>query len=113
MTQPPDDRPPRPDEPEGEAAPENAPTVAWTPPESGWQTPGQPAAPGVPPPVPPGGGWEVPTTAAAMPQQEGYVIAGVGARIVAWLIDVTIAVVIPGLLTFLVVDWSGIIRQAF
>src|SRR5918994_1529762 len=34
MTQPPDDRPPRPDEPEGEAAPENAPTVAWTPPDA-------------------------------------------------------------------------------
>jgi uncharacterized RDD family membrane protein YckC len=32
MTQPPDDRLPRPDEPEGEAAPENAPTVSWTPP---------------------------------------------------------------------------------
>jgi uncharacterized RDD family membrane protein YckC len=34
MTQPPDDRPPRPDEPEGEPAPENAPTVAWTPPDA-------------------------------------------------------------------------------
>jgi uncharacterized RDD family membrane protein YckC len=179
MTQPPDDRPPRPDEPEGEAAPENAPTVAWTPPdaeperppeeggvgyasmpegsdptnpppaeprepspepqpadepavptppaatpggpiisatptppESGWQTPGQPAAPGVPPPPPPGGGWDVPTAAAAMPQQEGYVIAGVGARVVAWLIDVTISGIIPAALAFLVVDWSGIIRQS-
>ena len=34
MTQPPDERPPRPDEPEGDAAPENAPTVAWTPPDA-------------------------------------------------------------------------------
>ena len=34
MTQPPDDRPRQPDEPEGEGAPENAPTVAWTPPDA-------------------------------------------------------------------------------
>ena len=34
MTQPPDDRPPRADEPEGEGAPENAPTIAWTPPDA-------------------------------------------------------------------------------
>lgn len=181
MTQPPDDRPPRPDEPEGEAAPENAPTVAWTPPDAepepppeaggvgyaampegsdattpppagppesppapapvdepaappppepapsgpiisatptppatGWQTPDQAAAPGVPPAVPPGGGWEVPTaTAPAVPQQEGYVIAGVGARIVAFLIDYTISGLVPVVLTFLLVDWGGIIRQAF
>ena len=163
MTQPPDERPPRPDEPEGDAAPENAPTVAWTPPESegeppapeagtppppepqseplppvepvepavppaaaggpiisatttppasGWQTPAEPAAPGVPPVVPPGGGWEMPTAVAALPQQQGYVIAGVGARIIAWLIDVTLAGIVPGILAFAVVDWTGIMREA-
>ncbi len=180
MTQPPDERPPRPDEPEGDAASENAPTVAWTPPESegekpaeeggtgytavpddnapapeaaaplppeprseslppvepaepapppaapggpiisatptppasGWQTPAEPAAPGVPPVVPPSGGWEMPTAAAALPQQQGYVIAGVGARVVAWLIDVTLAGIIPGILAFAVVDWTGIMREA-
>ena len=170
MTQPPDERPPRPDEPEGDAAPENAPTVAWTPPESegekpaegggpapeagtppppepqseplppvepvepapppaepgspiisaeptppasGWQTPAEPAAPGTPPVVPPGGGWEMPTAvAAALPQQQGYVIAGVGARVVAWLIDVTLAGIVPGILAFAVVDWTGIMREA-
>ena len=170
MTQPPDERPPGPDEPEGDAAPENAPTVAWTPPESegekpaegggpapeagtppppepqseplppvepvepapppgepgspiisaeptppasGWQTPAEPAAPGTPPVVPPGGGWEMPTAvAAALPQQQGYVIAGVGARVVAWLIDVTLAGIVPGILAFAVVDWTGIMREA-
>ena len=170
MTQPPDERPPGPDEPEGDAAPENAPTVAWTPPESegekpaegggpapeagtppppepqseplppvepvepapppaepgspiisaeptppasGWQTPAEPAAPGAPPVVPPGGGWEMPTAvAAALPQQQGYVIAGVGARVVAWLIDVTLAGIVPGILAFAVVDWTGIMRDA-
>jgi uncharacterized RDD family membrane protein YckC len=163
MTQPPDERPPRPDEPEGDAAPENAPTVAWTPPESEgeppapeagtppppepqseplppvepvepapppaaaagpiisatttppaseWQTQAEPAAPGVPPVVPPGGGWEMPTAVAALPQQQGYVIAGVGARIIAWLIDVTLAGIVPGILAFAVVDWTGIMREA-
>ncbi len=181
MTQPPDDRPQRPDAPEGEAAPENAPTVAWTPPDaeperppeeggvgyaamqegtdattpppaeppqqpapepppqdepavptppepppsgpiisatpappaSGWQTPDQPATPGVPPPAAPGSGWEVPTAVPAMPQQEGSVIAGIGARVVAFLIDYTLSGLVPLVLTFLLVDWSGIIRQAF
>lgn len=157
MTQPPDDRPTRPDEPESEAAPENAPTIAWTPPEaesekplaapgeppppadepaappppepaapggpiisatptppaSGWQTPGQPGTPGVPPVPPPGGGWDVPTAAAPIAQQDGYVIAGIGARFVAWLIDVTISGLAPALLAFVLIDWSGIIRQAF
>jgi uncharacterized RDD family membrane protein YckC len=157
MTQPPDDRQPRPDEPEGEAAPENAPTIAWTPPEaesekpleapavpppppdepaaptppepaapagpiisatptppaSGWQTPGQPGTPGVPPVVPPGGGWEVPTAAAPIAQQDGYVIAGIGARFVAWLIDITLAGIIPAALTLMVTDVVGVFRRAF
>jgi uncharacterized RDD family membrane protein YckC len=181
MTQPPDERPPRPDEPEGDAAPENAPTIAWTPPDpegekpaeegstgsaaipedtaaaseagtpptpdtpaapppppvepvepapppaapggpiisatpttpaSEWQTPGEPATPGVPPVVPPAGGWEVPAVAAALPQQQGYVIAGVGARIVAWLIDVTLSGLIPAALALAFVDFAGIMREA-
>jgi uncharacterized RDD family membrane protein YckC len=176
MTQPPDERPPQPEEPEGEAAPENAPTVAWTPPDSegerpaeeggsgwaaipdeagpsseadtppppgtppeppppakpasptapggpiisatpappasGWQTPAEPATPGIPPAVPPGGGWEVPAATAAMPQQQGYVIAGVGARLVAWLIDVLLAGLVPAALALVVIDWTGIVRDA-
>jgi uncharacterized RDD family membrane protein YckC len=181
MTQPPDERPPQPDEPEGDAAPENAPTVAWTPPESegerpadeggpgwasipdetastseatppppetpetpeppppaqpvepvpppvapggpiisatptppasGWQTPAEPAAPGVPPVVPPSGGWEMPAATAPLPQQQGYVIAGVGARIVAWLIDILLAGLIPAALALAFVDFTGIIREA-
>ena len=72
-----------------------------------WQTPAEPAAPGVPPVVPPGGGWEMPTAVAVLLQQQGYVIAGVGARIIAWLIDVTLAGIVPGTLAFAVVDWTG------
>ena len=37
----------------------------------------------------------MPTAVAALPQQQGYVIAGVGARIIAWLIDVTLAGIVP------------------
>lgn len=171
MTQPPDDRVPRADEPEGEAAPENAPTVAWTPPDAeperppeeggvghaampegtsattpppgepqqpspeppprdepgvptppapsgpiisatpatpppatGWQAPGQPEAPGMPPPVVPGRGSDVPTAAQVMPQQEGYVIAGVGARFVAWLLDLFLVGWLPFTFSLLFFD---------
>ncbi len=54
--------------------------------------------------------------AAQVAQQDGYVIAGVGARFVAWLIDITLIGVIPAALTLYVIDWRGllddIIRQA-
>jgi uncharacterized RDD family membrane protein YckC len=178
MTQPPDDRPPRGDEPEGDAAPENAPTVAWTPPDAeperpteeggvgyaampggseattpppaappgpspeppppdepavptppppapagpiisatpatppsstGWQAPGQPEAPAMPPPVAPAGGSDVPA-APAVPQQEGYVIAGVGARFVAWLIDIFLVGWLPFTFTLLFFDWQSLLR---
>ncbi|MFL5686976.1 MAG: RDD family protein [Chloroflexota bacterium] len=177
MTQPPDERP-RPDQPAGEGAPENEPTVAWTPPDpdpatppdqggvgyaaipdegapaaaeqppvppapnmpteppaappetpadasppppspiisaaptepaSGWQTPtaSTPAA------VPPGSGWEVPPAAAAVATtQDGYVISGVGSRIVAWLIDTTLAGIIPALISLSLIDFQGIVRNA-
>ena len=80
-------------------------------PTSGWQTPGQ----GTPPPAAPGSGWEVPppaVAAAAATTQEGYVIAGVGARIVAWLIDTTLAGIIPAAIGLAVIDFPSIVRQA-
>ena len=80
-----------------------------TPPASGWEQPSQTA---VPPPVAPTGGWEVPAAAAAAPQQDGYVIAGVGARFVAWLIDITIAGIVPAALSLALIDWSRIITDA-
>lgn len=178
MTQPPDDRP-RPDQPSGEGAPENEPTVAWTPPESesekpaeeggtgfaavpdegaappqseppsaepppaaepptaeppaipvdaapaspiisaeptqptsSWETPAQTPGQAVPPPAAPATGWAVPAAAAAAPEQEGYVIAGVGARIVAWLVDATLATIVPIILTLALIDYSSIIQDA-
>lgn len=103
-----------PSAPPAEAAPPPAePTgpiisAAPTPPPSGWQTPGQP------PPTPTvGSGWEVPAPAAAVSTQEGDVIAGVGARIVAWLIDTTLAGIIPGALSLAVMDWAGMFTRMF
>jgi uncharacterized RDD family membrane protein YckC len=159
MTQPPDDRVPPPGEPDSEAptepvTPENAPTVAWSPPGSGvvpegGTTPSEPDAtqaasetpppeapparppspiisadtatpppqpgwqlPGAPPPLPPalsGGGWEPPPMAAApMEQQPGYVIAGVGARFVAWLIDGLLSSIVPLALGLVLLDWNAL-----
>ena len=86
-------------------------TPTATPPASGWQTPGQPTPPAIPPAPVPGSGWEVPAApAAGAPAQAGYVIAGPGARIVAWLIDWTLAGIIPGAISLALVDWTGMFR---
>ena len=162
MTQPPDDRPRPPDEPESETTPDE-PTVAWTPPDPDAEKPAEeggvgyaalddaattpepavpsseqtapgelPAAPaaagpilsaspsGATPPVAgtpetpgaaPPGGWQTPVAATAIDQRDGYVIAGVGARFVAWLIDLLLVGIIPGALSLILVDWTGIIRE--
>jgi uncharacterized RDD family membrane protein YckC len=80
-------------------------------------SPTAPAAPGagspeLPAAAPPGGGWQLPAAAAAAPQQEGYVIAGVGARLVAWLMDILLAGLIPGALSLYLVDWNTLINDA-
>jgi uncharacterized RDD family membrane protein YckC len=164
MTQPPDDQDRRPDAtgPDDAVAPEDQPTIAWTPPEPApgevppgevpltEATPTQPApldvpaptstdatappaspiisaSPAVPPdpadPAAPAAataaagaaplvGWEAPPPASAAPGREGYVIAGMGARLVAYFIDSLIVSIIPTVLTLLVVDYSGMMQQA-
>ena len=147
MTEPPHDRIPPPGEPDAEAppdeplAPENAPTVAWSPseatppdsepppeapatpppspiisadtstqPASGWEVPG------APPPLPPavsGGGWQAPAAAAPLEQQSGYVVAGVGARFVAWLIDIVLSSIVPLALGAVLVDWNSLLQTFF
>jgi uncharacterized RDD family membrane protein YckC len=95
-----------------EPAPPSGPIISATPSQptqSGWATPGSTPPPAAVPPVAPGGGWQVPTAAVAAPQQEGYVIAGVGARFVAWLLDTLIAGILPGALTLFVIDWQPLI----
>ena len=89
----------------------SATPTATPPPASGWQTPSQPP----PPPVPaPGSGWDVPAApAAGAPAEAGYVIAGPGARIVAWLIDTTLVGVIPAAISLALFDWSGMFRRVF
>jgi uncharacterized RDD family membrane protein YckC len=181
MTQPPDDLQRRPDGsgPDDAVAPEDQPTIAWTPPEppatdapdevppgeaptgdvpagdlpaddvppgevplTEW-TPTQPAPLDVPTPTPPDAGppppspiisaspsvpaeaagpatappgplvgWETPAPAGAAPGREGYVVAGMGARLVAYFIDSILVSIIPTVLTLLVVDYQGMIEQA-
>ena len=161
MTQPPDERDPlanrTPDEP---TAPEDQPTIAWTPGVSSDQpvpsepptpepTPAEPPpstpptpwtadpAAGEPPPPPtspiisaspsgvppepgswqqppPAGpivGWEAPAAVGA-PGREGFVIAGMGARVVAYLLDSLLVSIVPILLSLFVVDWTELVRQA-
>ena len=57
-------------------------------------------------------GWEAPPPASAAPGREGYVIAGMGARLVAYFIDGLIVSIIPTILTLLVVDYRGMMQQA-
>ena len=52
----------------------------------------------------------MPVAAPAMPQQEGYVIAGVGARFVAWLIDVFLVGWLPFTFSLLFFDWQSVLR---
>lgn len=179
MTQPPDDQERRPDDSgSGDAtAPEDQPTIAWTPPGSvpdtppadatasdatpSDTTPGEPSLgedtargastpPDEPPPPEPeaaawesappplspiisaspavpleaaGGqlppaaagplvGWETPGPAVAAPGREGYVVAGMGARLVAYFMDSVLVAIVPTILTLLVIDYAGMIQQA-
>ncbi len=165
MTQPPDDLERRsdgsmPDDaatPDDPTAPENQPTVAWTPPDASppetsptdaptpdapppstrwespaapsWETPPTPppaspiisaspsvppdAAPGwqQPPPAAPVVAWETPGPSAAAPGREGYVIGGMGARLVAYFLDGIIVAIVPAILTLFVTDWGRIFQQ--
>jgi uncharacterized RDD family membrane protein YckC len=154
MTQPPEERDPLANKPpEPPDAPEDQPTVAWTPGGSSSEPPPiEPSTAGAPPPsdasMPPAGepprpetppaspiisaspaaaptepsawpapapaapvvAWETPGAVAAA-GQEGYVIAGMGARLVAFLLDNVIVGVIPAILSLLVIDWAGLFDQ--
>ena len=72
--------------------------------------------PGAPPPLPAavaGGGWQAPTDAAPVEQQAGYVVAGVGARFVAWLIDGLLSSIVPIVLGAILVDWNSLLQTFF
>ncbi len=109
------DQPPPPTSPIISASPSGVP-----PAPSGWQQPG-PA--GVPPsqtgwqqpgPAGPAGpvvGWETPA-AASTAGSAGYVISGMGARIVAYFLDGLIVAIVPIILSLFVIDWGELFRQA-
>jgi uncharacterized RDD family membrane protein YckC len=70
----------------------------------GWQQPPTPTAPVV--------AWETPGPSAAAPGREGYVIAGMGARLVAYFLDGIIVAIVPTILTLFVTDYGSIFQQA-
>ena len=103
---PPAAEPPAPEPPPAPGGPIiSATPSAPSTPASGWQAPAPPSSAS-------GSGWQLPAAAAAAPQQEGFVIAGVGSRFVAWLIDITLVAWLPALLTFAVIDWRSLIDEA-
>jgi uncharacterized RDD family membrane protein YckC len=125
---------PTPDAPSPDAPP---PAPSWdapapTPPPAtpSWETPATPppaspiisASPSVPPDVAPGWqqppppvapvvAWETPGGSPAAPGREGYVIAGMGARLVAYFIDAVLVTIVPTILGLLVVDYGSIFQQ--
>ena len=84
-------------------------TPSMTPPDAGgWQQPASPAAQ-LPAPIV---GWELPRPAATAPATEGFVIAGAGARTVAYLIDWLLVAAIPGIASLFFYDFGPLFRQA-
>jgi uncharacterized RDD family membrane protein YckC len=69
---------------------------------TGWQQPA-PAGPVV--------AWETPGAAVSAPGAAGYVIAGMGARLVAFLLDWVIVLIVPSILSIVVVDWASLFEQ--
>ena len=55
--------------------------------------------------------WQLPEPLAAAPNREGYVIAGVGGRIVAYLIDAVLVGIVPTILSLILFDYSGLVDQ--
>lgn len=74
-------------------------------PGSGWVSPATPAAA-------PTSGWALPEAPMPAPGRDGFVIAGVGARIVAYLIDAILVGLVPTILTLLVLDLGGLMAEA-
>ena len=72
------------------------------PAQTGWQQPG-PTAPVV--------GWETPAAPSAA-GSAGYVISGMGARIVAYFLDGLIVAIVPIILSLFVIDWGELFREA-
>jgi uncharacterized RDD family membrane protein YckC len=95
-----DQPPPPPTSPIISASPSGVP-----PEPTGWQ---QPAPVGASAPVV---GWEAPAAPAA-PGSAGYVISGMGARIVAYFLDALLVGIIPLFLSLFVVDWAGMFRNS-
>jgi len=133
----PEPTPPEPSSTDGPTPDAPASPPSWDapaptpPPASSWETPATPppaspiisASPSVPPdaaagwqqPPPPAApvvAWETPGPSAAAPGREGYIIAGMGARLVAYFLDGIIVAIVPTILTLFVTDYGSIFQQA-
>jgi uncharacterized RDD family membrane protein YckC len=88
---------PAPASPPAPPSPSDAPTSAW-------QVP-------APPPTPATSGWRLPTGPAPAPGVADHVIAGVGARGIAWVLDGLLVGLIPAALSLTLIDWSAFIDE--
>ncbi len=97
--------PAQPSEPAAPASPIIAADPTPPPPAtSAWPQPPD-AAPG------PIVGWQTPGAAVAAPAAEGYVIAGAGARLVAYLIDSVLVGIVPGILGLFLFDYASMFEE--
>jgi uncharacterized RDD family membrane protein YckC len=95
--EPPPLEPPPLEPPLAPPSPSDAPTSAW-------QVP-------APPPTPATSGWRLPTGPAPAPGVADHVIAGVGARGIAWVLDGLLVGLIPAALSLTLIDWSAFIDE--
>ncbi len=90
------------------------------PAQSGWVTPAGSVPPATPLPVvpPPQSGaplvgWEAPEATIAAPANDGFVVSGVGARLVAYLMDGLLVGLVPAILQVLLLDFDAMMRSVF
>jgi len=132
---------PPPAAPSEPSAADDQPTVAWSPPPAAPAEAAAPPPSGsdVPPPAPPLApaaspiisatpataagveptdpataplvGWAVPAAPAVVATRDGFVIGGVGARLVAFLIDLVLVGIVPLVLQFTFTDYGDTFRD--
>lgn len=88
-----------------------SPLISWIPSGGASQAPPL-GAPAMVPAAAPLVGWQQPVDSAQIPTVDGYAIASTWARLVAYAIDGILVAIIPVLLSFWAVDFTGLMRDA-
>ena len=88
-----------------------SPLISWMPSGGASQAPPL-GAPAMVPAAAPLVGWQQPVDSAQIPTVDGYAIASTWARLVAYAIDGILVAIIPILLSFWAIDFTGLIRDA-